>query len=223
MNKISLLLLVSIITILGSCATKVPMNQSFFSDKKVGIMVSVDSISTLKAGSQGLLDMAISSGRKYKEALQYASTIVKPKEAFQEVITNNLSAKNKPFIIVDDKINFTEFAKFSKSEDSSNNKYYKHDLRSLKDKYGVDEMIIVNIKYGLQISYYGMIETGKAGNVIVYTDVVNLNDNSIYYKDYDQSLVNLKGKWDVSPDYKNLTTTIQAAVDDVLTKYKTKY
>ena len=74
MNKLKLLGLLMIIPLLlslGSCVTKVNMNSKFYNGTtKVGIIMKVDSANVTKMGSQGLLDMAISSGRKYKEPLK---------------------------------------------------------------------------------------------------------------------------------------------------------
>lgn len=41
-----------------SCSTTLPLSQQFYNDKKVGVILQVDSIGMAKAGSQGLLEMA---------------------------------------------------------------------------------------------------------------------------------------------------------------------
>jgi hypothetical protein len=56
-------------------------------------------------------------------------------------------------------------------------KYSKKDYRNLKTN-NVDEIMFVKVKYGILVSYYGMIELDKR-YVNTATEVVDLNDNSL--------------------------------------------
>jgi hypothetical protein len=60
-------------------------------------------------------------------------------------------------------------------------KYSKKDYRNLKTTNNVDEIMFVKVKYGILVSYYGMIELDKQ-DVNTATEVVDLNDNSLYNK-----------------------------------------
>jgi hypothetical protein len=44
-----------------------------------------------------------------------------------------------------------------------NKKYSKKDYRNLKTTNNVDEIMFVKVKYGILVSYYGMIELDKQG------------------------------------------------------------
>jgi hypothetical protein len=55
----------------------------------------------------------------------------------------------------------------------------KKDYRNLKTTNNVDEIMFVKVKYGILVSYYGMIELDKQGYVNTATEVVDLNDNSL--------------------------------------------
>lgn len=207
---------------LTSCVTNVPMDSSFYNEKKVGVIVQVDSISRFKEGAQGLLDMAISSGAKYKEALSYIGTQVDPQPSFKNAVLKKLDAKNKSYIFIEDKIDLKSFTKFNKPETDSKIKFYAKDLRSLKDTYGVDQLVIVNVRYGLTIGYYSMIETGKGGSSYVTTEAIDLNNNALLYKDTYAKVIQFKGKWDTPPHYEKLKENVEQAVDQSIVEFDSK-
>lgn len=219
----TLLSAITFVMLLVSCATKVPLSETFYNDKKVGILVKVDSINRFKSGSQGLLDMAISSGSKYKEALQSIGNQVNPRQVFENVITEKLQEKSKSFYLIEDFIDFKAFQKFDKPNTENKIKFYDRDLRSLKQKYDIDELIIVQVRYGLTISYYGMIETGKGGSTNIDIDVLDLNDNSILLRDKLVELEVFKGKWDKPPYYTELKDNIEKTVIRSSDNLKTKF
>jgi len=220
-NKIFTLLTLLAIC-LSSCVTKVPMDPSFYNENKVGVIVQVDSINRFKEGAQGLLDMAISSGAKYKEALSHIGTQVDPEPIFKDAILNKLDKKNKSYIFIEDKIDLTSFSKFDKPESDSKVKYYAKDLRSLKAKYNVDQLVVINVKYGLTIGYYSMIETGKGGSSYVTTEVIDLQNNAILYRDTYVKTVPFRGKWDTPPHYERLKENIDQAVSQSVLEFENK-
>jgi hypothetical protein len=212
MKKIKIIIYALFFITLFSCVTKVPMDPSFYNEKKVGVIVQVDSINRFKEGAQGLLDMAISSGAKYKDALSYIGTQVKPEPYFRTALIGKLDNQNKSYIFIEDKIDLNSFSKFDKSENDSKVKYYDKDLRSLKDKYNVDQLIIVDVRYGLTIGYYSMIETGKGGSSYVRTDIIDLENNSVLYRDVFVKTISFSGKWNTPPHYDKLKENIEQAV-----------
>jgi hypothetical protein len=64
-------------------------------------------------------------------------------------------------------------------ENQIEQKISKKDYRNLKTTNNVDEIMFVKVKYGILVSYYGMIELDKQGYVNTATEVVDLNDNSL--------------------------------------------
>jgi hypothetical protein len=78
-------------------------------------------------------------------------------------------------------------------ENQIRTKYSKKDYRNLKTTNNVDEIMFVKVKYGILVSYYGMIELDKQGYVNTATEVVDLNDNSLYNKTL-QTAAKMNGK-----------------------------
>jgi hypothetical protein len=198
------------------------MNKNFYNSTKVGIILNVDSISFAKAGGQGLLDMALTPGNKYTEPLKTVEPFVKPTEKVKNEIEKILGSKNKQFEFINEKIDFETMKKFEKP--SSGGNYYKRDLRELKAKYNVDELMIVNAKYGILVTYIkGLIEAKREGYSNINTSIVNLNDNSLLFQDNTKSLQKIQGEWKTPPNYDNLKNAIQVAIDASLLAYKLNF
>ena len=90
------LILVFLVTIsVTSCVTTLPINQQFYGSKKVGVIIQIDSASMAKDGAQGLLDMALTPGNKFKEPLQKLKGTIEIKELITKSITEKLNSKNK--------------------------------------------------------------------------------------------------------------------------------
>jgi hypothetical protein len=53
--------------------------------------------------------------------------------------------------------------------------------------------MFVKVKYGILVSYYGMIELDKQGYVNTATEVVDLNDNSLLQQETLQTAAKMNG------------------------------
>lgn len=215
--NIALLLLLTV----TSCVSTLPLNQQFYNDKKVGVVIQVDSIGMARVGGQGLLDMALTSGNRFTDPLKKVEPSFKLEETVKAEITNMLSSKNKQFQIIDQKIDYPNLSKFEKP--NSKKKYSKKDFRNLKNTYNVDEIMFVRVKYGLLVSYYGMIELDKNGYVNIETQVVDLADNSLLQQETFQTAAKMNGNWKKGDNYGNLKNSIQDAITISMTTFKTKF
>lgn len=204
-----------------SCVTTLPLNQQFYNTKKVGVILQVDSIGMAKAGGQGLLDMALTPGNRFTEPLKKVEPKFNLNETLKSEITSILNAKNKQFQFIDQKIYYQNLTKFEKP--NSNKKYSKKDFRNLKASNNVDEILFVKVKYGILVSYYGMIELDKQGYVNIGTEVIDLTDNSLLQQEIFQTVAKMNGNWKKGDDFGNLTNAIQDAIDSSLTTLKTKF
>jgi hypothetical protein len=207
--------------IVTSCVTTLPLNQQFYNTKKVGIILQVDSIGMAKAGGQGLLDMALTSGNRFTEPLKKVEPQFNLNETLKAEITNILNAKNKQFQFINEKFDYKTLNNFEKP--NSNKKYSKKDYRNLKTTNNVDEIMFVKVKYGILVSYYGMIELDKQGYVNTATEVVDLNDNSLLQQETFQTAAKMNGNWKKGEDFGNLTNSIQDAINSSITTLKTKF
>jgi predicted GH43/DUF377 family glycosyl hydrolase len=88
-------------------------------------------------------------------------------------ITNILNAK-QTIQFINEKFDY----KTNNFENQIEQKNSKKDYRNLKTTNNVDEIMFVKVKYGILVSYYGMIELDKQGYVNTATEV-DLNDNSL--------------------------------------------
>jgi len=82
--------------------------------------------------------------------------------------------------------------------------------------------MIASIGYGLNINYYGMIETGKGGYSHIVSQIINLSDNSIIYKSESWGNGKLEKKWD-EPPYEALRIAVASALQQAIEIEKTKY
>ncbi len=203
-----------------SCVTTIPLNKEFYNTKKVGVIVQVDSIGMAKAGSQGLLDMAFTPGNRFREPLKKIEPKLNLNETLKTEITGILKLNNKAFEFID-KVYYQSLDKFEKP--NSDKKYSKKDFRGLKDKNKVDEILFIKVRYGLLVSYYGVIETGKQGYVNIGTEIIDLADNSLLLQENIQSVTNIKGNWKKGEDFGNLKTSIQEAINNSINTLKSKF
>ena len=99
-----------------SCITTLPLNQQFYNSKKVGIILQIDSIGMAKAGGQGLLDMALTSGNKFREPLKKVEPQLNINEALKTEIINIFQSKNKQYEFITQNVNVEKLDKFQKKK-----------------------------------------------------------------------------------------------------------
>ena len=144
-----------------------------------------------KAGGQGLLYMALTSGNRFTAPLKEIEPKMQIKERLKDEMTKILNSKSKEFVYVDDNFDYEKLAKFSTPKSA---KYFsKKDFRALKTTYNVDEVIYVRANYRLVVSYYGMIEIGKEGYVRINSQIINLEDNFLMHQKTVFESVDIKG------------------------------
>lgn len=185
----------------------------FSGDKKIGIIVVRNDIETYKEGSQGLLEHALTLGVKFKEPLKVIEKRLNAKNLFLQTYKTIYSKKGIDLIEIEGTLTFEYLDAFSKPR-RSEKKYSKYDYRFIKDKYEVDELIVADIKNGLLIDYYGVIVVEKNGYCSISTEIIDLNDNSLFYKNTSEGKIKVEGKWDTPPNYDNLYYPIRKAIEN---------
>ena len=221
MKLIKLNIAILLLLTVTSCVTTLPLNQQFYNSKKVGVIVQVDSIGMAKAGSQGLLDMAFTSGNRFMEPLQKIEPKLNMNEIIKSEISKMLNVKNKQFQFITEKVDYKTLIDFDKP--NSDKKYCDKDFRNLKKTNEVEEILYVRIRYGILVSYYGVIETGKQGYVNIATEIIDLTDNSLLQKEILQSVAEIKGNWKKGEDFENLKKSIENARFNSINLLKTKF
>ncbi|MCJ8153644.1 hypothetical protein MKJ01_07685 [Chryseobacterium sp. SSA4.19] len=197
--------------LLTSCLPKVALAPEYWNQpSKVGILVNAGPPAKYKEGSQGLLDMAVTSGDKYQEGLNVIREQIKPKEELISLYTEILKSKGKEVVIIDETFDAKTAPKFEGPK-AEGKKYSRYDYSNFKKKYNVDELLVTDVHYGFMISYYGMIETGKMAHVLLNTSLVNLNDQSLILSDMNMKNEVLK-KWKDN-NYENSVQGVRKALD----------
>ncbi|MBW3518351.1 hypothetical protein [Flavobacterium sp. NKUCC04_CG] len=217
MKKHYFLIALAFLTLITSCQS-IPMSKEYYQKhSKVGIISVVDSISLTKAGAQGLLDMAISSGKKYREPLKSIQLDFSSSELISAEITKRFEAINKTVTNLETNYpikKFSEVYPAYKIRNSSEKRFYKLDLRKIKSKYGLDEIIVIENKYGLALDYYGAIEIGRNAFSEVTVTVVDLNYNTVIFNEVQLNTEKIKNDWKTPPHYENLQAGIQKAINN---------
>lgn len=210
MKKSLLILFFAII--FSSCKSTLPLNQSFYDSGKVGVVLQMDSISMAKEGGQGLLDMALTPGNRFTEALLDVDSQISAKVSIKNKISRILGSKGKAFKFIEEPIDYEQLDKFKKP--NSKYKYSKLDYREFKTKYNVDELWILDVDYGLLVSYYGFVELDKKGFVFINSEVINLNNNVLLQKNTFQSKAKIDGNWKGGEEYSNLKEAVEEAIKE---------
>ncbi|MEC4049638.1 hypothetical protein OX284_009380 [Flavobacterium sp. SUN046] len=221
MKLLKLSFAILLLLTITSCVSSLPLNQQFYNTKKVGIILQVDSIGVAKAGSQGLLDMALTQGVRFKEPLKKVESNIELTQPLKNEISYFLNFKNKQFVFIDEKLDYKALKDFEKP--SSDKKYSKKDFRNYKASHNVDEILYVKVRHGILVSYYGVIETGKQGYCNIESEVIDLEDNSLLQKETLQTMADIKGNWKDGDDYANLKEAIQAAINSSIASLKYKF
>lgn len=189
-----LFLFFAALTVLTSCLPKVALTPTYWDkSSKVGILVNATPPAKYKEGSQGLLDMVVTSGDKYQEALNLIGEKIHPKEELIAMYSEILKSKGKEVVIIDEKFDSKTAKKFNGTK-AEGKKYSRYDFSDLKAKYNIDELLFADVNHGFMISYYGMIETGKMAHTFLNTSLIDLSDQSLVMSSLNMKNVTLK-KW----------------------------
>ncbi len=229
MKKYVLYLMLSLI--LAGCVSSSHLGASYFtSPSRTGFILISELESTTNSssgGGLGAIGAAVSASlvpeRKYDEALRTLAPVLNPDERVKQLFTDAFSSKGKNITFIDDTLNLKTAAKFKPVKKEPGKKYFKQDLRSLKDKYQIDELVLVSVKYGLYCTYSYGIETKRYGKMYIRTNVINLTDNSIMYQGATINREQITGKWNTPPEYTLLRNGISKAIETSLSQEKAKW
>ncbi|MDM1398520.1 hypothetical protein HX049_15310 [Myroides odoratimimus] len=190
MKRFKLFFLLTVSILLTSCGAKqIALNkQSYHSEKKVAVIINKTELKTMRLGSQGLLDIAVTPQKKYLKALNEIDSIYSPKihTALINEVKKIYDYTKKNYLIIDDSENLPTIIQ---------NKKEVLDYNYIKETYEVDEIQEITLQYGIAITYHGFIEIEKKSFVNITSTITNIDMNSIIQR-YDKLTTGkLKGKW----------------------------
>jgi hypothetical protein len=152
---------------------------------------------------------------KYDNALKLIEPEITPQKRLSDLYTSIYMDQGKTVILIDEKFNERELEYFVKPTQQIKH-YYEKDLRFLRELYKVDELLIVNMDYGVRVhkSYLlRNVELKRSSYSRISATLVNLNDNSIIIKTSSLSKKRLNIRWNVPPAYALLNSTIKNTID----------
>jgi hypothetical protein len=220
-NRVPILLGLTALMTFSCAVKKYSVSPGFYtSGSDLGLILVTNDITTRRSGGS-VLGKAMINYHKYDAPLEAVDPGLDPDKKFRRMYLSLFESKGKNISLVDDMFDKNQFAEFVAPD--KNKKYFEYDIRPLKEKYNVDELMIVTVDYGLNQNYSGAFEAGKGGYSHVVSNIVDLNNNSIIYKGESWGNGSLKSKWDTPPDYEFLREAIDAAINQAVETEKTKY
>lgn len=209
------------LTALAGCATQGPvqLDRSYWEHKpqSVGVVIAVmPPAATLKMGNQGLLDVAINDAMadqltkhlrslsmdQFRESGQVIATFFTKQEVAAKVIPADLDLKALP--------------KVQQEMDG----FATRDYTGLKAKYGVDQLVVLEVQAAGTIrNYYGFIPTGAPqGYFSCRGSLIDLSNNKLLWTAVGVQTVPIEKPWDQPSDsYPNVTTAFYRALEGAKT------
>lgn len=216
-------LILFIILGLSGCVTTTPnfaVKRQFWDNKSkvIGVVIGdMPSPSAHKGGNQGLLDMAINNSNAGDLELHLNTLDVSKIRDVAAKMTKYLKGKGLKVKHISKNLDLKSLNDFEAENNESSQTYFSNlDYRSLKTKYGVDKLVVINIvRIGTIRSYYGFVPLGDpSGLSHLGGYVVNLDNNQLEWK---QSVVqqspNNTDDWDSPPKFDGLTKAMYVAFD----------
>jgi hypothetical protein len=211
-----------------SCATKIPLSSNYInSQSRLGLILNskLESTGSSSGGGLGLVGALASNAlqpkTKYDDALNTIGPYLNPDEKIKQLYIDAFSGKRKQIIVVDELLDAKQLKDYKVPKTSK--KYFEKDLTYLKDRYQIDEVLIVTVRYGLYSRYKYGIETARYGKAYIYPEIIDLSDNSIIYKDATRALTLIRGEWKTPPAYDNLKSGISKSIEQAISTEKAKY
>jgi len=214
------LMLLSTIVFAG-CAVQPPVHfdQSYWSHKPASlgvVIVKVPKPGTLKMGAQGLLDIGI-NGMMADSLTKHLNTLNMDdfREAGQ-VIAAHFSKHGVPAKFIPEELDISTLTKVSKPE----NGFAKLDYTALKAKYGVEQLVVLQVNgAGTIRNYYGFIPTSAPqGYFSCSGSLVDLSNNKLLWTSASTQQVPIEDPWDqASESYPHVTTAFYRALETAKT------
>lgn len=201
---------------LVSCATTKKLGKDVFNnpDVKIGVaLVEFPEAGAHKAGSQGLLDVAINSALAAEMSAYLKGTDLSGFMPVKDKIAAKLEEKGAQVVVIDDMINLDNLPKYVDKDSNSKRTDYSY----FKEKYDVDYIVLANIiAVGTSRKYYGFIPLGSPKGYClahgIMKDTAEDKTTWEYTTNYKKSVVKVDGEWDAPPDYPDLSVAVQKAI-----------
>lgn len=222
MKRLVVALMLLSATLLGGCVTPqapIHLDQSYWAHKPESVAVVIAKLpkpATLKMGNQGLLDMAINGAMADSLTKHLNSLSLEDFRESGKVIAAHFSKQGVPTKFIPEELDLTTLPKVKKAE----NGYATLDYSGLKAKYGVDQLVVLEVAAAGTIrSYYGFIPTGAPqGYFSCRGSLVDLSNNKLLWTAAGLQQVPIEDPWDQAAEsYPHVTTAFYRAMETAKT------
>ena len=179
--------------------------------KRIGFVFKIEG--PYKIHRETFLNMTITGGNdsqkdEYYDAINFLKTDkVNPTEKLKQYYVNEMTWRGFDLVILNEDLVESNFPVLNPKK----NKQFYLDMTSLKKKYNVDEVFIVQGKYGLEFEDLG----DKRTNIFLNNFMVSSADNKITKKFTIQEIQNIKKKNLLNPpDYPNIVESMNKLLEE---------
>ncbi|WP_417428438.1 hypothetical protein [Halpernia sp.] len=176
------------------------------SAKKIGIIFNIDGpykIYKQAMYGTGGTDRDVSKDDKFYDLIQFLGTEkANPLPRLEEFYINTLKEKGYEVVVLHDTIDAKNFSVFTATKK-------KIDFRQFKEKYDVDELMVVKGQYGLELEKVGAFNGDKRTNITFTNFWMDTNTNVLKKEFYVSKYQNITKKDMLNPpDYPNVTESM---------------
>jgi len=218
-----LLVLSFVVLFLSGCVSMTPdysVREQFWAEKNKVIGIATTELpkpSTYQTGNQGLLDVAINSSGASELTKHMNQQDISSFYGARDQLFEYLKAKGYKVKKISEPIKEKELAKFEAVNNADKKIFYSNkDYRPLKQKLGVDKVIVLSVlQAGTSRNYYGFIPTSKpVGTSSMRGQIINLENNQIEWNQSVSRSTPAAGNWDNPPSYPELTEAFKSAFSE---------
>ena len=205
----------SLIILIISCApVRITTNPKLYdTSKKIGIIIVNDGISTFNYIEGKYIDSHGVDTKRFIEPLNVVSKRLNANSLFLQTYKIIFNKNNIEVKEIEGTLTFEYLDRFKKPK-KTDKAYSIYDYQFIKEKFGVDRLIVAEVKYGLLLYKSGLIVVEKRGLCSISAEIIDLSDNSLLYKNESLAKILVEGKWNIPPDYDNLYYPIRKAIEN---------
>ena len=218
MKRVLVALLWLSAAVLAGCATQgpIPLDKSYWAHKpgSVGVVVvKMPKPTTLRVGAQGLLDQAINGAMADSLTKHLNGLSMEDFRTGGNAVAKHFSGQGVPTKFIPEELDLTTLAKVERPQKG----YAKVDFSALKARYGVDQLVVLEVvAAGTIRSYYGFIPTSAPkGYFSCRGMLVDLSDNKLLWVANNVQQVVVEAPWDQSDEnFPHIDTAFNRAMSD---------
>jgi hypothetical protein len=208
---------VLIMGLVGCAPARMSLKPSFWKETqhKVGVAtLAAPKLAAYRAGSEGLLDMAINSAMSGSLEAHLQSLDASKFAAVADQYVEKLNERGLNARRLSKTVNPLTMSPFTSEAPGE---FAERDLRPLAEQEGIDMLILLSLQQcGTTRKYYGFIPLGPPEALCVSKgELIDLRTNQIAWRAYpeiSEAILPVEGEWDQAPDYRNVTLAIDKAM-----------